>query len=610
MFSDESMVWFNVNPAIYRAVQYVFALITLYILSGLLRHLCRLHCHCCVCTQGKNVTNRRGNCYRNAAETKENPGLSREPSYRRKTQDKNYKAASITMLALSIVTCILALMHVLVDVWVFSVQDRLSTDLFCVRQTLSGLLYFLCVLCVYLFLWIRQRMFYSHPVLRHLSGPRLACFSWSVLVCIVITMSTFIALYFVPHFMPEWNGDGFGTEMGNNNQTETVAMTVPTEPSPTFSGQPSCFYRRKKIYLVLHLLLTLVCLYFQIALQFLFAYPVFCHRRHLTKMHRKRFEVRSNETKSDAKVKIPPRNVLSCPALSDYQESSQPLTSSNQRQVKDDFVTISSRETDSSVPIGAKRTLSDSCLLHSRTDLDTRDGSLKISDRPNSLQKIQLATTGDVKLERAVQKSKKRSRNANQSKDATSLKKRNYRFAVTANLRKDRCLTKRKAARAPSIRQKTPGNARLRHYVVRCFVMSLICCVSDLIAFGFSLYTQMSAKTFYMDIFRNQTTDYFGNDVINHTTTGNAMLNEKVTISLLSALAYNGNMIINLFCVLLCYDDWRSMLFPCCAEPCENKRCCTIVKSYNRKKLFSTSSTDAGKSGESPHKETSVTFEN
>ena len=107
------------------------------------------------------------------------------------------------------------------------------------------------------------------------------------------------------------------------------------------------------------------------------------------------------------------------------------------------------------------------------------------------------------------------------------------------------------------------NTAHLRRYVWRCFFMSLLCCVSDMAAFAVNVYTQVSTHEEYTNNFQNALINknlYFSRRNFNHS----HFYEERMTVSLLSVIAYNGNLVINLLCMILCYDKCVSLLLPCC----------------------------------------------
>lgn len=115
---------------------------------------------------------------------------------------------------------------------------------------------------------------------------------------------------------------------------------------------------------------------------------------------------------------------------------------------------------------------------------------------------------------------------------------------------------------------------RLRRYVWRCFFVSLMCCVSDVAAFAVNVYTQARSHDDYIENFADTLNETAKTTYLNSSISNNKFkktFEERVTISLLSVVAYNGNMIINLLGMILCYDKCSEMLFPCCVKRCSKK---------------------------------------
>ena len=198
------LVWFNVNPFIFRLIHCFYVVCALYLLCGFLRYFillywqrqdltpaCCTNAHCSKVTSSNSANVKRSNSRRTTVR-QNSTGIRNE-------QNKFVQIASSSMAFLSITAGLVTFVHILLDLWVFSVNTKFSLDMLCVRQKWSGVMLFWNFLCVYLFLWIRQRVFYSHPVLRSLSKPILNRFSWSVLFAIIFSITTFaIAYYLMP----------------------------------------------------------------------------------------------------------------------------------------------------------------------------------------------------------------------------------------------------------------------------------------------------------------------------------------------------------------------------------------------------------------------------
>ena len=126
-------------------------------------------------------------------------------------------------------------------------------------------------------------------------------------------------------------------------------------------------------------------------------------------------------------------------------------------------------------------------------------------------------------------------------------------------------------------KQKKSSHRRLKRYVWRCFFVSLVCCVSDVIAFAINAHTQISSHKKYTENFSESPNNTFGtfyqSDFAANGTNSKKenVYEERVTISLLSVAAFNGSMVINLLGMVLCYDKWTSMLFPCFMGRCSHR---------------------------------------
>lgn len=89
-----------------------------------------------------------------------------------------------------------------------------------------------------------------------------------------------------------------------------------------------------------------------------------------------------------------------------------------------------------------------------------------------------------------------------------------------------------KQKRNSLLQKKLRAKNRLKCYVFRCLALSLVCSVSDVTGFLFTYIAQGLHQQ------------------------------ETVSESLFTSLTYNTNIIINLFCMLGCYNDWKLRLFP------------------------------------------------
>ena len=108
--------------------------------------------------------------------------------------------------------------------------------------------------------------------------------------------------------------------------------------------------------------------------------------------------------------------------------------------------------------------------------------------------------------------------------------------------------------------------SKMSRYIWRCFFVSLVCCFTDVATFGFNVYTQISSSYLYANNLPNALRENalrFNEPHLNTTKLLVNQFEERVTISLLSVIAYNGNMIVNLICMILCYDNFMEMLLPC-----------------------------------------------
>ena len=198
------MLWFNVKPTTFRLVHFVFIAVSLYLFCGLLRYFVLKYFKKKQCIEPCNKkSNKAPSSVAKSASVKRSnsrKSVMRQTSRGMQHRHKKFvKFASTVMMVTSLIAGMVTFVHNLLDLWVFSVNNRFSLHMLCVRQKWSGVMLFLGVFCVYLFLWTRQRIFYSHPVLRNLSKPVLNRFSWSVLFVIIFSITTFtISYYAIP----------------------------------------------------------------------------------------------------------------------------------------------------------------------------------------------------------------------------------------------------------------------------------------------------------------------------------------------------------------------------------------------------------------------------
>ena len=79
-----------------------------------------------------------------------------------------------------------------------------QTDIGCrVTVTISVVFYSLSLYPVYIFLWLRQSIFYASPVLANVLNPVVTVFSWTVLVCMVAGGAV-ITIFFNLHEITGW----------------------------------------------------------------------------------------------------------------------------------------------------------------------------------------------------------------------------------------------------------------------------------------------------------------------------------------------------------------------------------------------------------------------
>ena len=121
---------------------------------------------------------------------------------------------------------------------------------------------------------------------------------------------------------------------------------------------------------------------------------------------------------------------------------------------------------------------------------------------------------------------------------------------------------------AESQKKATARKTQVCRYIWRCFLVTLVCCLTDIATFVYNAYTQLSSSHLHTPLFLDSVADtnlHFEDQTINNTYYAASHFEERVTISLLSVMAYNGNMIINLVCMVLCYEKFLEMLLPCLA---------------------------------------------
>nr|XP_018670441.2 uncharacterized protein LOC108950090 [Ciona intestinalis] len=457
------MIMLDINSTAYTIVLYVYVGISLYFVICLVICFVQALCH-----RGENPSGGKIQARRSL----------RRLSHRNKTP---YKSSSRAMAVLSLIAAMLVVVHASLDLWAFTIDSGTSAHALCVRQAISGVVYFTSALCVYVFLWVRQRVFYAHPVLRHLSTTRLVRFSWSVLVSIVICMAGFIVIYLLPQFLPNWYDDD--VIIGSVYQQE-VNWTTPTgQAEITQTVHPwdlPCFFKRRHLFLWVHFAITILFLYFQISLQFLFAYPVLHHHKR---------SARSSTVLSDTSDKRPPMPKPS--SICVVQVLEHQSTSSTLKQL--DSTSNDNNHSDK---------------IEDNHDSVTSEEVHGISIKNRNLIKSVASDPGPITSHERV------------NRDVT--KQGSKRSAVDAK-EKRRTLKMRKNLR---------GRARIRGYILRCFIVALFCCMSDLAAFGFSLYAQVASKEFTL------------NREVETSTTPSLQFDMSVTISLLTGLAYNGNMIV------------------------------------------------------------------
>ena len=196
------MLWFNVKPFTFRLMHIFFIACALYLFCGLLRYFLLQYCKtrkCSLnCCKDNNSKQRLSSSSGDLKKSYSQKSMKRQISRGMQRKHARFvQIASVLMTFLSLAASAITFVHIFLDLWIFSVNNRFSIDMLCFRQRWSGVMFFSSALFVYLFLWIRQRVFYSHPVLRNLSKPILNRFSWSVLFAIVFSIATFTIVYYI-----------------------------------------------------------------------------------------------------------------------------------------------------------------------------------------------------------------------------------------------------------------------------------------------------------------------------------------------------------------------------------------------------------------------------
>jgi len=80
-----------------------------------------------------------------------------------------------------------------------------QTDIGCrVTVSISVVFYSLSLYPVYIFLWLRQSIFYASPVLSNVINPAVTVLSWVILVCMVVGGAV-ITIFFNLHELIGWN---------------------------------------------------------------------------------------------------------------------------------------------------------------------------------------------------------------------------------------------------------------------------------------------------------------------------------------------------------------------------------------------------------------------
>ncbi|XP_039273393.2 uncharacterized protein LOC120347464 [Styela clava] len=480
--------------------------------------------------------------------------------------------ARVAMTSLTVLMSSMVLIHVTMDLWAYSDNNTTSAYVQCVRHIVSGLFYIISAFCLYGFLWIRQRAFYAHPVLKHLAKPCLIRFSWSVLATIIFAVFSITVLFFLPQIQKihrMYSLDNSTITLDSYEIDYAAYGIVPLE----------CGFQRKDVYLGLHLAVTMGFLYFQISLQILFAYPIFKQRQKQDRLHKTpssnlslRDDCSSNysfgrsrksgstydttvEGEESVVVRLSSGSGLGLPT-DDKCESSvfdDDATSGLSmkicrfeegddisQQTRHSFsVQVSSSDNNGNIlnksdTCGDKLKceilkVEDECGMEShRANLNVRNDENRDStfrDRPQN------ACSNEV-----TSNSSKRHLSITQAKNSTSKSVRKISAKFGSVRFKE--LRRRTTVRTLMERRNRRARAHLRAYVVRCLCVSIICSVSDVIAFLISFFAQF----------------HYHEELAN--------IHSGVTESLVTSLAYNANVIVNLLCMLACYKDWRARICP------------------------------------------------
>ena len=195
------MLWFNVTPFAFRFIHYMYAVLSLYMLCGLAVHFLKEHFDCLnQCKRTASINTRRLLSVKSVDTSSRKPKPMLRLSHSVHGKSKFIRISPLLMAGLSFLAAILTILHILLDLWVFFFNHELPLKMLCVRQKWSGIVLFSCAFFVYLFLWIRQRVFYSHPILKKLSGPGLNFLSWSVLFAIVFSLTSITVVYYTMSF--------------------------------------------------------------------------------------------------------------------------------------------------------------------------------------------------------------------------------------------------------------------------------------------------------------------------------------------------------------------------------------------------------------------------
>uniref|UniRef100_H2Z9U6 Uncharacterized protein n=1 Tax=Ciona savignyi TaxID=51511 RepID=H2Z9U6_CIOSA len=314
-------------------------------------------------------------------------------------------------------------------------------------------------------------------------------------------MGGFIAVYLLPQFLPDWSVVREETHANKNSTTDFIKVNE--SPNLKYWNLP-CFFKRKQVFIWVHFGITLLFLYFQVSLQILFAYPALNHHNICSK---------PSQVQQTRKLRRKPTSVPLALANNANSAQSKPRDSTS-NEISQLVKTLSS----------------------------SSDDANKVSSSHGNFIKPDVEAQRQTKMANTRNNKSSSSLGETQSEESHSKRNDKARCASKINPKK---LKKRKSMRS---------RARIRVYILRCFIVALFCCLSDLVAFGFSIYAQIASK-------------YVGTNTTSGASTtehpGKDNFHVSVTISLLTGLAYNGNMLINLICLVLCYENWKSIIFPC-----------------------------------------------